>query len=178
MAALARVRTGAAGARAIASLGGVGHVGVAPGTVASLLAAAAGAGLLAWHPAALWIGIVLAVAGGLAAVAAARVDGDPGWVVIDEVAGQWIALLPVARAGSPGFWAGGFWPGAFWQGGFWPGILLAFALFRLFDIAKPGPVGWADRQTGAFGIMADDVVAGLLAALLGLAARVALGALR
>ena len=51
------------------------------------------------------------------------------------------------------------------------GLLLAFALFRLFDITKPGPIGWADRQPGALGIMLDDVLAGLLAALLLYAAR-------
>ena len=43
-------------------------------------------------------------------------------------------------------------------------IAAAFALFRLLDIAKPGPIGWADRQGGAFGVMADDVLAGLTAA--------------
>jgi phosphatidylglycerophosphatase A len=48
----------------------------------------------------------------------------------------------------------------------WIGCILAFVLFRLFDITKLGPVGWADRQHGAFGIMADDVIAGLIAALL------------
>ena len=71
---------------------------------------------------------------------------DPGEVVIDEVAGMWIALLP----------AGLIW----WQ------ILLAAMLFRLFDILKPGPVGWADKRLpGGLGIMADDLIAGALAAL-------------
>ncbi|MDB5379409.1 MAG: phosphatidylglycerophosphatase, partial [Rubritepida sp.] len=46
----------------------------------------------------------------------------------------------------------------------WVGVMLAFALFRAFDILKPGPVGWADRQKGPFGVMADDVIAGALAA--------------
>ncbi|WP_421991211.1 phosphatidylglycerophosphatase A [Roseococcus sp.] len=46
----------------------------------------------------------------------------------------------------------------------WVGVLLAFALFRAFDILKPGPVGWADRQKGPFGVMADDVIAGAMAA--------------
>ena len=44
------------------------------------------------------------------------------------------------------------------------GLITAFILFRLFDITKLGPVGWADRQHGAFGIMADDVIAGVIAA--------------
>jgi len=44
------------------------------------------------------------------------------------------------------------------------GLIAAFVLFRFFDIAKPGPVGWADRKDGAIGVMADDVVAGLIVA--------------
>jgi len=41
----------------------------------------------------------------------------------------------------------------------------AFVLFRLFDIWKPGPVGWADRRGGATGVMLDDLIAGVFAAL-------------
>jgi phosphatidylglycerophosphatase A len=67
-------------------------------------------------------------------------------VVIDEVAGQMVALL-----------------GATWRPS-WAGLLIAFALFRLFDIAKPGPVGWADRRSGSLYVMADDLIAGGLAA--------------
>ena len=148
----------AALARLIASAGGAGYVGIAPGTAGSLLALAAGAALLAVDPAALWLAAPIATLGGAWAISAARIQGDPGWVVIDEVAGQWIAMLPLPRAS-------------------WPGLLAAFALFRLLDIAKPGPVGWADRQPGAFGIMADDVVAGALAAVALLAAQMATGAL-
>jgi phosphatidylglycerophosphatase A len=48
----------------------------------------------------------------------------------------------------------------------WPGIVTAFLAFRLFDIWKPGPVGWADRQEGALGVMADDLIAGWMAALI------------
>jgi phosphatidylglycerophosphatase A len=83
-------------------------------------------------------------------------DKDPSEIVIDEVAGQWIALWPVslgAQMAGADFWA------------LWPGVLTAFIAFRLFDILKPGPVGWADRQEGAFGVMADDVIAGWLAAM-------------
>ena len=46
------------------------------------------------------------------------------------------------------------------------GLLAAFVLFRIFDIAKPGPVGWADRRHDAAGVMADDVIAGLMAAVI------------
>jgi phosphatidylglycerophosphatase A len=48
----------------------------------------------------------------------------------------------------------------------YPGLIVAFLAFRAFDILKPGPVGWADRQHGAFGIKADDVIAGWLAAMI------------
>jgi phosphatidylglycerophosphatase A len=47
----------------------------------------------------------------------------------------------------------------------WPGWVAAFLLFRLFDIWKPGPVGWADRRQGAWGVMLDDLIAGGFAAL-------------
>ncbi|EKE43586.1 phosphatidylglycerophosphatase A [Oceaniovalibus guishaninsula JLT2003] len=81
---------------------------------------------------------------------------DPGEIVVDEVVGQWVALLPLsfgaARMGADIL-------------ALWPGWIAAFALFRLFDIWKPGPVGWADRRHDAAGVMLDDVVAGLLAAI-------------
>lgn len=65
---------------------------------------------------------------------------DPGSVVVDEVAGQWLTLVPVALQLEY--------------------YLLAFVLFRLFDILKPWPINWADRRLkGGFGIMADDILA-------------------
>ncbi|MBM4204281.1 MAG: phosphatidylglycerophosphatase A [Gammaproteobacteria bacterium] len=70
---------------------------------------------------------------------------DPGWTVVDEFAGQWLALV----AAPQNIWV----------------VLLAFGLFRLFDITKPWVVGYLDRSTkGARGVMADDLAAGLLAA--------------
>jgi len=81
---------------------------------------------------------------------------DPSWIVIDEVAGQWVALLPVTF-------------GAWWVGAeitaLWPGWLAAFLLFRAFDIWKPGPVGRADRLQTPWGVMLDDLIAGAMAAL-------------
>ncbi|HAT08468.1 MAG TPA: phosphatidylglycerophosphatase A [Rhodobiaceae bacterium] len=79
-------------------------------------------------------------------------DTDPSPIVIDEVAGLWLTLTlaPLTPLG----------------------IALAFVLFRLFDIAKPWPVRWADRNIGGpTGIMLDDVLAGIWAALVLLAAR-------
>ncbi|UWQ20494.1 phosphatidylglycerophosphatase A [Jannaschia sp. W003] len=82
-------------------------------------------------------------------------DHDPGMVVIDELLGMWIALLPVAwgaaQAGVPVL-------------ALWPGWIAAFALFRLFDILKPGPVGWLDRRNDVAGVLFDDAVAGAMAA--------------
>src|SRR3546814_5912083 len=66
---------------------------------------------------------------------------DPGAIVIDEVVGQWLTLVPAAL--EP--WALNHWT-----------VALAFCMFRLFDVVKPWPVRWADRRLkGAFGVMAD-----------------------
>jgi phosphatidylglycerophosphatase A len=134
-------------ARLVAAGLGLGFAPVAAGTVASAVALAIGAALLLLSPLLLAAAALLATCGGIWAVRAARIEGDPGWVVIDEVAGQWITLLGLGAV-TP------------------LGLLAAFLLFRLLDITKLGPVGWADRQHGAFGIMADDVIAGLIAALI------------
>lgn len=96
--------------------------------------------------AALVIGIVVVIALGVpAATIAARESGrhDPGFVVIDEVAGQWIALL-----GSPFDWKH---------------ALIALALFRLFDVTKPPPARQLERLPEGWGIVFDDVAAGLYA---------------
>jgi phosphatidylglycerophosphatase A len=146
--------------RALCTLGPIGHLRPAPGTWGSAAAIA-----LAWGLHVLggfWLVLVATVAvtalGWWAVREATRgsADKDPSEIVIDEVAGQWIAILPVslgAQMAGTDFWA------------LWPGVVTAFVAFRLFDIWKPGPVGWADRQEGAFGVMADDVIAGWLAAL-------------
>jgi phosphatidylglycerophosphatase A len=133
-------------ARFIAAGFGTGYTPVAAGTVASAAAALTGAGLLQLSPLALAAAALLATIGGMVAVTRAGVEGDPGWVVIDEFAGQWISLMALARPTLAG-------------------VVAAFVLFRLFDVTKLGPVGWADRQHGAFGVMADDVIAGIIAAL-------------
>ena len=83
-------------------------------------------------------------------------DHDPSEIVIDEVVGQWIALLPVGYgAASSGVDLLALWPG-------W---IAAFVLFRLFDITKPSLVGWADKRNDAIGVMLDDVIAGIMAAI-------------
>ncbi len=116
-----------------------------PVPAASIVAALFGAGLMRCSVLALPIAAAVASIGGVWAIWACRAEGDPGWVVIDEVAGQWIALLGLARP-TP------------------LGVAAACIVFRMLDIAKPGPVGWADRQGGAAGVMADDLIAGALSA--------------
>lgn len=73
-------------------------------------------------------------------------DPDPSHVVIDEWAGQMIPLLLVER-------------------GDYLSIVLAFILFRIFDILKPFPVGAAEELPGALGVMLDDILAGVYAAI-------------
>ena len=73
---------------------------------------------------------------------------DPQRVVIDEVSGQLIALTPLAL--SPGIIP----------------VIVAFALFRLFDILKPYPIRKLEKLPGGLGVMADDALAGLYAAAL------------
>ena len=70
---------------------------------------------------------------------------DPGEVIIDEVAGQWLALCAVPHD-------------MVW-------FVAGFILFRFFDILKLGPVRWAEKRPGGLGVMADDIFAGLLSAL-------------
>ncbi|OKH90032.1 phosphatidylglycerophosphatase A [Thalassospira sp. TSL5-1] len=71
---------------------------------------------------------------------------DPGEIVIDEVAGQWMCLLPLPLSSGP--------MDIVW-------MLLAFVVFRFFDIWKPWPIRWVDRRVGGgFGIMLDDIFAG------------------
>lgn len=125
---------------------GSGLVPKAPGTAGSFL------GLLLFLPAlylpipvqagiivaALAIGIVLSDK-----VSLEMKVKDPSIIVWDEFVGMWITML----------WL----PSLMW-------LPIAFILFRVFDVLKPGPIGWADRElAGGLGIMVDDVLAGVIA---------------
>ena len=134
-------------AHALATWFGVGHLPKAPGTFGTL-AAVPLALALAWAgawwavmPAAVVVTLLGAWAGGIVA----RETGlkDPQVVVIDEVAGY----LLTCSFGPPG----------------WRTAALAFVLFRVFDIWKPGPVQKLESLPGGWGVMADDLGAGLLA---------------
>lgn len=144
----------------VATFFGVGYLRPAPGTwgslaalpVAYLILSATNAWMLLNLTVFLFISGVIATR----AVTEGQDDHDPSYVVIDEVVGQWIALLPVGfgamRAGVE-------------VSVLWPGWIAAFVLFRLFDIWKPWLVGKADARNDALGVMLDDVVAGVFAAL-------------
>ncbi|WP_135505576.1 phosphatidylglycerophosphatase A family protein [Roseovarius aestuariivivens] len=144
----------------IATFFGVGHLRPAPGTWGSLAALPAAALLhVLGGPVLLALGIAASFAFGWWSTALetkGKDDHDPSEIVIDEVAGQWLALLPVS-IGATHAGAGLF--------ALWPGWITAFVLFRLFDIWKPGPIGWADRRGDALGVMLDDIIAGLFAAI-------------
>lgn len=137
----------------LATFFGVGFMRPAPGTWGSA------AGLLLWlaaahwlHPSPLHLALGTAIAAiivllvGIPAssiVAREAATQDPQFVVLDEVAGQWVALI--AATARPWEW------------------LLAFLLFRVFDILKPSPARQFDRMHSGFGIMMDDIAAGVYA---------------
>lgn len=143
-------------ALALATAGGVGYAPVAPGTCGSAVGVALFVLVAPGGP------LLAALAAGLAAALGVWAAGeaerlfakkDDGRIVIDEVAGQLVALLPLAlllppeRVRSP------------------LPLVIGFLVFRGFDIAKPGPVRWAERSfPGGRGVMFDDLVAGALSA--------------
>lgn len=144
---------------ALASVFGIGYFGIAPGTVMSavamplafLIALSGGAGAL------LAASIAVFVIGIYACGDHVNATGreDPPECVIDELAGQWLAcafaVMPLGAAGAAISL---------------PALALAFIFFRLFDIWKPWPVSWADQKLeGGLGVMADDMLAGLMAGL-------------
>lgn len=134
----------------LATWGGSGLMAPAPGTWGTLAGLPVGILLMILGgPVHLVVGIVLVTAAGWWAtgqVEAMTGDHDGGYIVIDEVAGVWIALL--AASPTP------------------LSVILAFLLFRAFDIVKPFPCNWLDQKlTGAASVMLDDIAAGLYAAL-------------
>jgi phosphatidylglycerophosphatase A len=146
--------------RLIATFFLVGHLRPAPGTWGSLAALPVAWALhVVGGPLALALAALVAFASGWWATAVqteGKDDHDPSEIVIDEVAGQWLALLPVSVGAAHAGVA---------ITALWPGWVVAFVAFRLFDIWKPGPIGWADRRGDALGVMLDDVLAGVAAAL-------------
>ena len=144
-------------AEAIATLAGLGRVRYAPGTWGSLAGLVlawwltpADAGLT-WWPASFAYGALLIIGslvGVFAANQSARTAGrtDPSHVIVDECLGMLWSVAGLPR--HLGLW------------------LLGLIFFRLFDITKPGPIRRLEQLPGGWGIMADDVAAGLLTNLL------------
>ena len=136
----------------VATWFGCGVAPVAPGTAGSLAALAIaivlhyiyGSGGLTF----LLLAAILLFPGIWAADVIAKREGieDPGLVVVDEVIGQWVTLAAVPALN-------------------WKTWLLAFALFRIFDIWKPPPARQFERLPGGWGIVADDVMSGIYGAL-------------
>jgi phosphatidylglycerophosphatase A len=137
----------------VASAAGAGYLPLAPGTWGSALAVAI---FVLFSPVGFWrFGVTLVALfflGIWAADGAERILGrkDDRRIVIDEVGGQLVALMPLLVVGSSRSWSA---------------LVTGFVLFRCFDIWKPGPVRWAERRfAGGVGVMVDDLVAGLLSA--------------
>jgi phosphatidylglycerophosphatase A len=136
---------------------------VAPGSAGSLVGLALGGILvhsLATHTSSLGLAVGLLTSGLVAGLAGVAVSGpvcrvlgaeDPGCVTIDEVSGQLLAcaaipLLPASRFASS-----------------WIAWIAAFALFRFFDVVKPGPIHRLQDLPGGWGVVADDVAGGVAA---------------
>lgn len=137
-------------AKAVATALGAGYSPIAPGTCGTAVAVPlvwALAGLPVWQFAAITVAVTL-----LGVAAAHRADiawgtHDSQRIVIDEVAGYMVTMLPVAR-------------------GAWAPLVVGFVAFRLFDIVKPPPVRWLDENLpGGWGVVLDDIAAGVMGAI-------------
>jgi len=137
-------------AKLLATALGAGYSPVAPGTCGTAVAVP-----LAWALRDLPMWQFAVVAAGVTAVgiaAAQRADHawgthDSGRIVIDEVAGYLVTMLPVAK-------------------GHWAPLAIGFVVFRFFDIVKPPPVRWLDENLpGGWGVVLDDVAAGVMGAI-------------
>jgi len=139
---------GGSALRLLATLGPIGHLRPAPGTWGSVFGIISGWIIASYSSGLLGLAVFLVtIIGVFAANSYSKHTGrkDAPEIIIDEVAGQWIPLIIL--------------PLDLW----W--YAAAFVLFRFFDITKLGPVGMAENLPGGVGVMADDIIAGILAAL-------------
>lgn len=133
---------------------GAGYLPKAPGTWGAIL------GIILWLPLYIWCTpavaitvtaaatIILTIAGTWASNVSERYWGkDPVIACVDETVGQWLSLLPVVAC-------------PWWE------ILLSLGLFRFFDIYKPLGIRRTEKLPGGYGMMADDLVAGLYSAII------------
>ncbi|MFY0618253.1 phosphatidylglycerophosphatase A [Shimia sp.] len=142
--------------RLITTFFGVGRLPAAPGTWGSLAALIIGWAVVEFVG--VWLLVILCALSIVIGIWACKRDladrptEDPSEIVIDEVAGMWIALLFPAVAFAMRD-----------MSMVWPGPIAAFLFFRLFDIRKPWLVGRADRRHDPLGVMLDDIWAGVFA---------------
>ena len=132
----------------LATLGPIGHLRPAPGTIGSAVGVVSGYMIASYGAEILTLAtLLITIIGILAADVYSQTTSrkDAPEIIIDEVAGQWTALIIL--------------PLDLW----W--FAAAFVLFRFFDITKIGPVGMAEQLSGGVGVMADDIIAVLLTAL-------------
>lgn len=140
----------------VLSYGGCGRSPKAPGTVGTFGAAVTAAAFLHFAPALSaqwvllaggWVLLASALTVLLTPVLEAAHGKDPGVIVMDEVAGYWATLLLVERPDATH-------------------LVAAFFVFRLLDVAKPWPAGRLERLPSGWGVLLDDVAAGLYGAVL------------
>lgn len=137
---------------AIATVAGAGFAPLAPGTAGSLVSVAVWLILERWIPGALhlpvhaaWVTILTLIGIWASTRAEIRIGKhDPKQVVVDEFVGQQIAYMGLSPMG-------------------WKSLVLGFVLFRLFDVWKPFPIHQSQELRGGWGIVVDDVLAGVYA---------------
>lgn len=136
----------------------VGFLPLMPGTWGALLAIVLWLPLYLWTPLAVCLGgtlaatVALAIAGTWASTVSEKYWGkDPVAACADETVGQWLSMLPLCGGPDVSPW---------WL------ICVSFVLFRVFDIIKPLGIRRLEKLPGGYGMMADDIAAGLLAALI------------
>ncbi len=139
-----RIKRGQSLSTFLATVGGLGYVPWAPGTWGSLVGVFVGVleVRICRHPGSLLVFLGSFVIAALICAQTERVLGrhDPSIVILDEVWAMWAILVVLP-----------------WVTFSWPRLLLAFLLFRLFDIAKPAPLKSLERLPSGLGIMADDL---------------------
>ena len=143
----------------ILSCFGLGFLPIAPGTWGSMPAVAIFLVLHNFYPAAVVCGTVIVISIAISSIFCLLWAGeaeklgnekDPGWIVIDEFAGQMVAILPIAVINRKVL----------------PATIAAFVFFRIFDVLKPSPARECELLEGGCGILADDIVAGLMTGVL------------
>jgi len=135
----------------VATCGGLGYFPIGPGSVGAALGVAFVVGLARLPLPTIWVSVLVGVGAAAILVLGVGASGaaerhfrrkDPGQVVIDEVVGQMVTFLAYPRSG-------------------WKGLLAGYVIFRALDVIKPFPARRLEHLAGGWGIMLDDVAAGV-----------------